>query len=141
MGLPCVYAKLTTNASPEPVSAGTTLTVTGKLSRANWDDNAYHGYANQSVKPQFRKAGTSTYTTVKSVTTSSTGTLRTTVTASADGYWRYAFAGTTTTASPRPPATTSTPSNPWAPTSNPPTPTHTGAAWSRSGRRAARRRS
>ncbi|MGW2749217.1 calcium-binding protein [Streptomyces sp. NPDC001450] len=93
------YAKLTTDASPEPVSKGAALTVTGKLSRANWDDNAYHGYANQSVKLQFRKAGTSTYTTVKTVTTSSTGTLRTTVTASADGYWRYAFTGTTTTAS------------------------------------------
>ncbi|MFJ8198821.1 calcium-binding protein [Streptomyces sp. NPDC096152] len=93
------YAKLTTDASPEPVSKGATLTVTGKLSRANWDDNAYHGYANQSVKLQFRKAGSSTYTTVKTVTTSSTGTLRTTVAASADGYWRYAFAGTTTTAS------------------------------------------
>jgi hypothetical protein len=93
------YAKLTTDASPEPVSKGAPLTVTGKLSRANWDDNAYHGYANQSVKLQFRKAGTSTYTTVKTVTTGSTGTLRTTVTAAADGYWRYAFAGTTTTAS------------------------------------------
>ncbi|MGW2701584.1 calcium-binding protein [Streptomyces sp. NPDC001340] len=93
------YAKLTTDASPEPVSKGGSLTVTGKLSRANWDDNAYHGYAGQSVKLQFRKAGTSTYTTVKTVTTSSTGTLRTTVTASADGYWRYAFTGTTTTAS------------------------------------------
>ncbi|MEV7233205.1 calcium-binding protein [Streptomyces sp. NPDC051020] len=93
------YAKLTTDASPEPVRKGATLTVTGKLSRANWDDNAYHGYSNQSVKLQFRKAGTSTYTTVKNVTTKSTGALRTTVTAAADGYWRYAFAGTTTTAS------------------------------------------
>lgn len=93
------YAKLTANASPEPVSKGTTLTVTGKLSRANWDDNAYHGYTGQSVQLQFRKAGTSTYTTVKTVTTNSTGNLRTTVTASSDGYWRYAFAGTTTTAS------------------------------------------
>jgi hypothetical protein len=93
------YSKLTTDASPEPVSKGATLTVTGKLSRANWDDNAYHGYTGQSVKLQFRKAGTSTYTTVKTVTTSSTGTLRTTVAASADGYWRYAFAGTATTAS------------------------------------------
>ncbi|MFJ9814056.1 calcium-binding protein [Streptomyces sp. NPDC101151] len=93
------YAKLTTDASPEPVRKGTTLTVTGKLSRANWDDNAYHGYANQSVKLQFRKAGTSTYTTVKTVATSSTGTLRTTVAAASDGYWRYTFAGTTTTAS------------------------------------------
>ncbi|WP_458248281.1 calcium-binding protein [Streptomyces sp. MAI_2237] len=93
------YAKLTTNASPEPVSKGTALTVTGKLSRANWGDNLYHGYATQSVKLQFRKAGTSTYTTIKTVTTSSTGTLSTRITATADGYWRYAFAGTATTAS------------------------------------------
>ncbi|MGQ4380530.1 calcium-binding protein [Streptomyces sp. SAS_267] len=93
------YAKLTTDASPEPVHRGATLTVTGKLSRANWDDNLYHGYSTQSVKLQFRKAGSSTYTTVKTVTTSSTGALRTTVTAASDGYWRYAFAGTTTTAS------------------------------------------
>lgn len=81
------------------MSKGAALTVTGKLSRANWDDNQYHGYSPQSVKLQVRKAGTSTYTTVKTVTTSSTGTLRTTATATADGYWRYAYAGTTTTAS------------------------------------------
>ncbi|WP_241192456.1 calcium-binding protein, partial [Streptomyces sp. ADI96-02] len=31
-------AKLTTNASPEPVKKGKTITVTGKLTRANWDD-------------------------------------------------------------------------------------------------------
>ncbi|MFF5024135.1 calcium-binding protein [Streptomyces collinus] len=97
------YAKLTADASPEPVRKGASLTVTGKLSRANWDDNAYHGYAGQSVKLQFRKAGTSTYTTVRNVTTSSTGTLRSTVTASADGSWRYAFAGTATTASAKAP--------------------------------------
>ncbi|MFC9621796.1 hypothetical protein ACFTXM_18005 [Streptomyces sp. NPDC056930] len=35
------------------------------------------------------------------MTTNSTGNLKTTVTASVDGYWRYTFAGTTTT----PPAT------------------------------------
>ncbi|MQY40686.1 hypothetical protein SRB17_87190 [Streptomyces sp. RB17] len=73
--------------------------MTGKLSQADWDDNVYHGYSTQSVKLQFRKVGASTYTTVKTVTTSSTGTLRTTVTAASDGYWRHAFAGTTTTAS------------------------------------------
>ncbi|MFD4571794.1 hypothetical protein ACFWNK_16125 [Streptomyces sp. NPDC058417] len=90
--------KLTVNATPEPVKKGKTLTVTGKLSRANWDSNAYAGYAGQSVKLQFRKKGSSTYTTVKTVRTSSTGTLKTTVKASADGYYRYSFAGTGTTA-------------------------------------------
>ncbi|MFB8245511.1 calcium-binding protein [Streptomyces sp. NPDC055952] len=91
------YSKLTVNASPEPVKKGKTITVTGKLSRANWDDNQYHGYTNQSVKLQFRKKGSSTYTTLKTITSNSTGELKTTVTASTDGYFRYSFAGTTTT--------------------------------------------
>ncbi|GAA2950943.1 DUF5707 domain-containing protein [Streptomyces enissocaesilis] len=91
------YAKLTVNASPEPVVKGKTITVTGKLSRANWETSAYAGYTKQPVKLQFRKAGTSTYTTVKTVTSSSTGDLKTTVTAASDGYWRYSFAGTSTT--------------------------------------------
>ncbi|MFK0171252.1 DUF5707 domain-containing protein [Streptomyces sp. NPDC090306] len=90
---------LTVNASPEPVARGRTITVAGKLSRASWwDDLAYHGYADQPVKLQFRKAGTTTYTTVKTIRSSSTGTLRTTVKAAADGYWRYWFPGTKTTA-------------------------------------------
>ncbi|WP_234443267.1 hypothetical protein [Streptomyces cellulosae] len=92
-------ATLTANAAPEPVAKGKTLTVTGKLSRADWETRGgYHGYAGQKVKLQFRKKGTSTYTTVKTVTTSSTGTLKTTAKASTDGYWRYTFAGTSTTA-------------------------------------------
>ena len=90
-------SKLTVDASPEPVKKGKTITVTGKLSRANWEDNLYHGYANQPVKLQFRKKGSSTYTTVKTIRTNSTGALRTTVTASTDGYFRYSFAGTATT--------------------------------------------
>jgi hypothetical protein len=90
-------AQLTVNASPEPVKKGATLTATGKLSRASWDTNTYGGFANQPVKLQFRKAGTSTYTTVKTVYSSSTGTLKTTTTASADGYWRFSYAGTSTT--------------------------------------------
>ncbi|MEU6195199.1 calcium-binding protein [Streptomyces sp. NPDC047061] len=91
-------SSLTVNAAPEPVKKGRTLTVTGKLSRASWDDNKSHGYAGQSVKLQFRKKGSSTYTTVKTVSTSSTGTLKTTVTAARDGWFRYSFGGTATTA-------------------------------------------
>ncbi|MFE6666716.1 DUF5707 domain-containing protein [Streptomyces sp. NPDC057697] len=90
-------SKLTVNASPEPVKKGKTLTVTGKLSRANWEDHAYHGYSGQPVKLQFRKKNSSTYTTVKTIKTNSTGNLKTTVKASVDGYWRYSFAGTSTT--------------------------------------------
>ncbi|WP_406139112.1 calcium-binding protein [Streptomyces anulatus] len=91
------FSKLTVNASPEPVKKGKTLTVTGKLTRANWDTKTYKGYTDQPVKLQFKKKGAKSYTTVKTVKTSSTGTLKTTVKASVDGYWRYSFAGTSTT--------------------------------------------
>ncbi|MFJ3304552.1 hypothetical protein ACIPSA_15790 [Streptomyces sp. NPDC086549] len=92
-------AKLTADATPEPVKKGATLTVTGKLTRANWEKGTYGGFGGQSVKLQFRKAGTTTYTTVKTITSSSTGALKTTVTAGSDGYYRYSFAGTSTTSS------------------------------------------
>ncbi|GGZ17454.1 DUF5707 domain-containing protein [Streptomyces nitrosporeus] len=91
------FSKLTANAGPEPVKKGKTLTVTGKLTRAHWDTGTYKGYTQQPVKLQFRKKGSSTYTTVKTIKSSSTGTLKTTVKASADGYWRFSFAGTSTT--------------------------------------------
>ncbi|MFD5662023.1 DUF5707 domain-containing protein [Streptomyces hirsutus] len=90
-------SRLTVNASPEPVKKGRTITVTGKLDRANWDTRKYAGYTSQSVKLQFRKKNSSTYTTVKTVKSSNTGTLKTTVKAVEDGYWRWSFAGTTST--------------------------------------------
>ncbi|MFC9946960.1 DUF5707 domain-containing protein [Streptomyces pratensis] len=90
-------SKVTVNAAPEPVKKGKTITVTGKLSRANWETGTYKGYATQAVKLQFRKKNSSTYTTVKTIKSSSTGALKTTVKASVDGYWRYSFAGTSTT--------------------------------------------
>ncbi|MER5431840.1 hypothetical protein [Streptomyces sp. NPDC002588] len=92
-------AKLTANASPEPVKKGRTITVTGKLSRANWTTGKYAGYATQPVQLQFRKKGSSTYTTLKTVKTSSTGTVSTTTKAGSDGYYRFVFAGTATTGS------------------------------------------
>ncbi|MFI2203747.1 hypothetical protein ACH47Z_23805 [Streptomyces sp. NPDC020192] len=88
---------LTVNASPEPVKKGATVTVTGRLSRANWEDHKYHGFTGVLVKLQFRKKGSSTYTTLKTVKTDSTGNLKTTTKATVDGYYRYSFAGTTTT--------------------------------------------
>ncbi len=90
-------SKLTANASPEPVKKNKTITVTGTLTRANWDTDTYAGYTKQSVKLQFKKKGSSTYTTLKTVTTDSKGKLKTTTKATADGYFRYSFAGTSTT--------------------------------------------
>ncbi|MEU8685872.1 calcium-binding protein [Streptomyces sp. NPDC048611] len=92
-------AQLTTNAAPEPVVKGKTVTVTGALKRANWDTDKYAGYTQQSVQLQFRKKGAAAYSTVKTVRSDSRGNLKATVKASADGSWRYAFAGTSTTSS------------------------------------------
>lgn len=93
-------SKVTVNAAPEPVAKGKTITVTGKLTRSSWVSGSDLGYGGQSVQLQFRKYGTSTYTTLKTVksssTSGSTGALKTTVTASADGYFRYVFAGNVT---------------------------------------------
>jgi len=90
-------SKLTVNAAPEPVKKGKTITVTGKLSRANWEDGKYHGYTGQPVKLQFRKKDSDTYSTLKTVKTDSTGNLKTTLKATVDGYFRWSFAGTTST--------------------------------------------
>ncbi|MBT2899032.1 calcium-binding protein [Streptomyces sp. McG3] len=90
-------SKITVNASPEPVKKGKTVTVTGKLTRANWDTFKDQGYAKQPVQLQFKKKGAKSYSTVKTVKTSATGGLKTTVKASKDGHWRYSFAGTSTT--------------------------------------------
>ncbi|WP_405728972.1 hypothetical protein OG607_27565 [Streptomyces sp. NBC_01537] len=90
-------AKVTVNASPEPVKKGKTITVTGRLTRADWVKRKYVGYAGKSAKLQFRAKGSSAYTTVKTVTSSSTGALKTTVKASVDGYWRWTSGATSTT--------------------------------------------
>ncbi|WP_409471298.1 DUF5707 domain-containing protein [Streptomyces sp. HC307] len=92
-------SKLTVNASPEPVVKGKTITVSGKLSRANWETLTYSGLpSGQSVVLQFRKAGSSTYTNVKGIKTATGGALKTTVAASVDGYYRFSYAGITSTA-------------------------------------------
>ncbi|MFE3828872.1 hypothetical protein [Streptomyces sp. NPDC059092] len=91
-------AQLAVDASPEPVQKGKTLTVTGKLTRADWNTNKYAGYGSQSVRLEFRKKDSSTYSLVKTVKTNGSGSLKTTVKAASDGYWRWKFTGTSTTA-------------------------------------------
>ncbi|WP_223188963.1 hypothetical protein [Streptomyces sp. TRM68416] len=90
-------ATATVNASPEPVAKGATITVKGSAKRADWVKHTYVGFPGKLAKLQFRQAGTRTYKTVKYVRASSAGYLKTTVTASADGYWRWAFGETATT--------------------------------------------
>ncbi|MFI1765460.1 calcium-binding protein [Streptomyces sp. NPDC020800] len=91
-------AKLTVDAAPEPVKKGRTLTVSGSLTRADWESLKYGGYGSQSVNLQFRKKGSSTYTTLKSVKADSRGNLKTTTKATVDGDYRFSFAGNSSTA-------------------------------------------
>ncbi|MFF5141645.1 hypothetical protein ACFY6U_18270 [Streptomyces sp. NPDC013157] len=91
-------SKLTADATPEPVKKGRTITVTGSLKRADWNKGTYTGYGRQGVLLQYRKKGSTTYTTLKKVTSSTSGALKTTTTATADGYYRFSFATNTTTA-------------------------------------------
>ncbi|MEU6224690.1 hypothetical protein [Streptomyces sp. NPDC047042] len=93
------HSKLsTTDATPEPVKKGATITVKSALTRANWQTHKYVGYVNAPVALQFQKKGTSAFVTVKTVKAGAAGTLKTTVTATVDGTYRYAFLGSTTTA-------------------------------------------
>ncbi|GAA3144244.1 hypothetical protein GCM10010521_33910 [Streptomyces rameus] len=85
-----------TDADPEPVVKGKSLTITGKLAHADWDTHTYAGQAGRSVALQFRPDGGS-YATVKTVKTGTGGALRTTVTANASGAWRWYYAGDSTT--------------------------------------------
>ncbi|MFF3660584.1 hypothetical protein [Streptomyces olivochromogenes] len=90
-------AKATANASPEPVTKGKSITVTGKLTRANWSTKRYDAYSGCTVSLQFRAKGADTFKTVKKATTSSTGGLKATVTASVDGSYRWVYYGNSTT--------------------------------------------
>ncbi|MFJ9601078.1 hypothetical protein [Streptomyces althioticus] len=88
--------RVTVNASPEPVRQGRTLTVTGKVTRANWDTHTYQAYAGRTVSLQFKAAGAKAYTTVRKVKSNKTGVLRTTVKATRSGTWRWVYYGNTT---------------------------------------------
>ncbi|MDX3750888.1 hypothetical protein [Streptomyces sp. AK08-02] len=92
------HSKLTTDATPEPVRKNATITVKGTLTRANWNTGKYAGYVNAPVTLQFKKKGATTFTTVKTVKAGAAGALKTTVKATVDGTYRFAFAGSSTTA-------------------------------------------
>lgn len=89
-------AKLTTNARPEPVAAGTKLVVSGRLTRANWETRRYAGYPKRTVQLQFKPAG-GAYASVGNTTSASKGALRKSVVATVDGCYRFVFPGSSTT--------------------------------------------
>lgn len=86
----------TFNAGPEPVTKGKTVTVLGKLLRANWDTDRYQGYAHQRVRVQFRTP-TGSFVTVRTVETNAYGWVRTTFTARRTGLWRLVYSGNSIT--------------------------------------------
>ncbi|MFE9659231.1 calcium-binding protein [Streptomyces sp. NPDC005955] len=92
-------AKVTVNASPEPIKKGKTLTVAGSLTRANWDTLKYAGFASSTVKLQFKKNGATRWETVKTVSADSRGKVKATTKASVDGSYRFTYGGTTSTGS------------------------------------------
>ena len=97
-------AKATGAATPETVTKGKKVTVTGKLTRANWSTKKYGGYSGRTVSLQYRASDATSFKTVKKVTTGSTGALKTTVNASADGFYRWVYYGNSTTAAATSPA-------------------------------------
>lgn len=89
---------LTAYIKPEKVAKGAQVTVTGKLTRANWETLKYNGFGGQPVQLQFKKKGAAQYTTVKTVKSGSAGKLGAKVTVHAAGSWRWYFPGLTTSA-------------------------------------------
>ncbi|MEU0333315.1 hypothetical protein [Streptomyces sp. NPDC006193] len=89
-------ARLTVDATPEPAVKGRTLTVKGKLSRADWQTGSYSGYRDRAVVLQFKADGGS-YANVKTITSGTGGALSTTVKATKSGTYRFVFSGTATT--------------------------------------------
>ncbi|MFF5537172.1 calcium-binding protein [Streptomyces cinerochromogenes] len=75
------------NASPEPVKRGSTVTVTGVISRANWET------LGTSAKLQYRRKTENSYTTLKSTGQVDDGRVKTTTPATYDGYYRLAYPG------------------------------------------------
>ncbi|MFI1934534.1 hypothetical protein [Streptomyces sp. NPDC020330] len=82
------------DATPEPVTAGGDLTVTSRLTASDWTDDGYAAYAGQPVTLQFRQAGTTAWSDVRTVTSGADGSVTTTLRAWKNGDWRWAFAAT-----------------------------------------------
>ncbi len=83
--------RLSADATPEPVKKGKTITITGSLTRSDWSNWTFQPYASRTVTLQQAKAGTGTWTDVKKVKTSAKGALKTTVKATTDGSFRWAW--------------------------------------------------
>ncbi|MFF5976965.1 hypothetical protein ACFY7C_36245 [Streptomyces sp. NPDC012769] len=85
------------SVTPQPVTRGGTLTVTGRLTGAAWEYGAQNGLAGQKVELQFKKAGTgTTWSVVATGLTGSTGSVSLKRAAWNDGSWRLVYGGSAT---------------------------------------------
>ena len=91
-------ARLSVQAGPETVAKGKDITVTGSLTRANWETAEYRGYAGRRVDLQFRTP-TGPNTWVKTIVSDPRGRLETTVRATGDGCYRLVYGGNRATGS------------------------------------------
>ncbi|MBC3840117.1 hypothetical protein GXW82_07785 [Streptacidiphilus sp. 4-A2] len=89
------HADALTVKAPATAAKGAAVTVTGRLTRANWAADSYQGYASQWAELEFRKAGSGNWTTVNWVRTDKNGNLSVPAKVTASGSWRYVFPGNT----------------------------------------------
>ena len=80
------------DATPDRPTKGEPITISALLRSADWDQNTYVPLRYASVYLQFRPVG-SYWRTIKTVKSSSTGWVKTTVTATVDGRYRLYYYG------------------------------------------------
>ncbi|MGW5678389.1 calcium-binding protein [Streptomyces sp. NPDC003860] len=90
-------SRLTVNATPEPAKRGRTITVHGRLTRANWDTGTYTGYAGVPVVLSEREPDRPHYARIGTATTDRKGFLKARITAKDDRLFRYSYNSDITT--------------------------------------------
>jgi len=86
-----------TDATPEPVTKGKNLTVKAQMTVASWEQHKNVPLIGHQVLLQYRKGTSGPFVTLKKIKTDKNGWATATVKATADGAYRYDFAGTSIT--------------------------------------------
>ncbi|MFD9001970.1 hypothetical protein ACFV0T_13510 [Streptomyces sp. NPDC059582] len=86
-----------TVATPQPVKKGKSLTVKAQMTVASWEKHKNVPLIGHQVLLQYRKGTSGPFVTLKKLKTDRNGWATTTVKATADGAYRYNFAGTSLT--------------------------------------------
>ena len=89
-------ARLKVQVPADPVAKGTSVTVTGSITRANWEEGRYRSYAGRTVDLQFRTV-TGIFQPVKTVKSDAKGQLSAEIKATQDGCFRLTYGGNRTT--------------------------------------------